>query len=86
MQTRDKKYTSKTLNNAQTNYKTTKKEYLVIIFVPNKFRLYILGSHVVDLIDHSARKYLLSITDAKLQLTRWIVLLQYINLEIQDKK
>lgn len=40
-------YASKTLNDTQLNYSTTKKELLAIIFALDKFRSYLLGSKVL---------------------------------------
>ena len=39
-------YTSKTLNEAQVNYATTKKELLAVVFAIEKFRSYIVNSKV----------------------------------------
>ena len=39
-------YSSKTFNEAQENYSTTKKKMLAMVFACEKFRPYILGSHV----------------------------------------
>ena len=57
-------YSSKTLNDAQLNYTTTKKELLVVVFVLDKFRLYLVRSLVIIYTDHSALKYLLTKPDA----------------------
>ncbi|RVW13699.1 Retrovirus-related Pol polyprotein from transposon opus [Vitis vinifera] len=58
-------YASKTLNQAQRNYTTTKKELLVVVFAFDKFRAYLVGSFIVVFTDHSALKYLLTKKDAK---------------------
>ncbi|KAL4290534.1 hypothetical protein GQ457_14G026900 [Hibiscus cannabinus] len=68
-------YASKTLNDAQTNYTTTEKEMLAVIFAFDKFRSYLMGTKVTVHTDHSAIKYLLSKKDAKPMLIRWILLL-----------
>ena len=39
-------YTSKTLNEAQVNYATTKKELLAVVYAIEKFRSYIVNSKV----------------------------------------
>ncbi|KAL4383479.1 hypothetical protein GQ457_15G018740 [Hibiscus cannabinus] len=69
-------YASKTLNDAQINYTTTKKELLAVIFAFDKFRSYLIGAKVMVYTDHSAIKYLLSKKDAKPRLIHWILLLQ----------
>ena len=79
-------YASKTFNGAQENYSTTKKEMLEMVFACEKFRPYILESHVVIHTDHVAIKYLMEKKDAKLRLIRWVLLLQEFDLEIKDKK
>lgn len=68
-------YASKTLNDAQLNYSTTKKELLAVVFALEKFRSYILGSKVIVYSDHAALKYLMSKKDAKSRLIRCILLL-----------
>ena len=57
-----------------------------MVFSCEKFRPYILGSHVVIHIDHPAIKYLMAKKDAKPKLIRWVLLLQEFDLEIKDKK
>ena len=79
-------YASKTLNDAQLNYTTTEKKLLAVVFALDKFRSYILGSHIVVFTDHSTLKYLLSKNDAKPRLIRWILLLQEFYITIKDKK
>ena len=79
-------YASKTLNEAQRNYTTTKKELLAIVFALNKLCAYLVGSFIVFFTNHSTLKYLLTKQDAKTRLIRWILLLQEFNLQIKDKK
>ena len=79
-------YASRTFNEAQENYSTTEKEMLAIVFACEKFRPYILGSHVIVHTDHAAIKYLMSKKEAKPRLIRWVLLLQEFDLEIKDKK
>ena len=59
---------------------------LALVFACEKFRPYILGSHVIVRIDHAVIKYLLAKKDAKLRLIKWVLLLQEFDLEIKDKK
>ena len=79
-------YASRTLNDAQLNYATTKKELLAIVFDFDKFRPYLIGNKVVVHTDHSAIKYLMTKKDAKPRLIRWVLLLQEFDVEIKDKK
>ena len=79
-------YASRTLNDAQLNYATTKKELLAIVFAFEKFRPYLIGNKVVVHTDHSAIKYLMTKKDAKPRLIRWVLLLPEFDLEIKDKK
>ena len=57
-------YASKTLNDAQLNYSTTKKESLRVIFALDKFHP-LIGSKVLIFTDHETLKYLLTKMDAK---------------------
>ena len=68
-------YTNKTFNEAQENYSTIEKEMLEMGFAYEKFKPYILGSHVIILTDHAAIKYLTTKKDAKPRLIRWVLLL-----------
>ena len=79
-------YASKTFNEAQENYSTTEKEMLAIVFTCEKFRPYILGSHVIIHTDHAAIKYLMVNKEAKPSLIKWVLLLQEFDLEIKDMK
>ena len=79
-------YASRTLNDAQLNYATTKKELLAIVFAFDKFRPYLIGNKVVVHTDHSAIKYLMTKKDTKPRLIRWVLLLQEFDVEIKDKK
>ena len=69
-------FSNKTFNEAQENYSTTEKEMLVMVFSCEKFRPYILGSHVIIHTDHAVIKYLMAKKDAKPRLIRWVLLLQ----------
>ncbi|XP_072078017.1 uncharacterized protein [Arachis hypogaea] len=78
-------YASTTLDRAQSNYTTTEKELLAIVFALDKFRAYLLGSKVVVYSDNAALKYLLAKKEFKPRLIRWVLLLQEFDLEIQDR-
>ena len=79
-------YANKTFNEAQENYSTTENEMQAIVFACEKFRPYILGSHIIVHTDHAAIKYLMSKKEAKQRLIRWVLLLQEFDLEIKDKR
>ena len=79
-------YASKTFNEAQENYSPTEKEMLAMVLACEKFRPYILGSHVIIHTDHAAIRYLMAKKDAKPRVIKWLLLLQEFDLEIKDKK
>ena len=68
-------YANKTLNEAQENYSTTEKEMLAMVFACEKFRSYILGSHVIKHTNHAAIKYLMEKKEAKPRLIKRVLLL-----------
>ena len=57
-----------------------------MVFACEKFRPYILGSHVIIHTDYATIKYLMAKKDAKPRLIRWVLLLQEFDLEIKGKK
>ena len=79
-------YASKTFNETQENYSTTEKEMLEMVFACEKFRPYILGSHVIIHIDHATIKYLMENKDAKPRLIRWVLLLQEFDLKLRTRR
>ena len=79
-------YANKIFNEVQENYSTTEKKMLAIVFPCEKFRPYILGSHIIIHIDHAAIKYLMAKKQAKPRLIKWVLLLREFDLEIKNKK
>ncbi|GJT95486.1 putative nucleotidyltransferase, ribonuclease H [Tanacetum coccineum] len=79
-------YASKTMNEDQENYTTTKKELLAVVFAFDKFRQYLVLSKTIVFTDHSALQYLFTKQDTKPRLIRWILLLQEFDIKIRDKK
>ena len=57
-----------------------------MVFSCEKFRPYILGSHVIIHTYHAAIRYLMAKKEAKPRLIRWVLLLQEFDIEIKDKK
>jgi len=68
-------YASHTLNDAQMNYTVIEKEFLAVVFAFEKFRPYLISSHVIVFTDLIALKHLLSKNDTKPRLVRWMLLL-----------
>uniref|UniRef100_A0A2C9UQJ8 Reverse transcriptase domain-containing protein n=1 Tax=Manihot esculenta TaxID=3983 RepID=A0A2C9UQJ8_MANES len=68
-------YASRTLDATQSNYTTTEKELLAVVFALEKFRPYLLGTKVIVYSDHVALRYLIKKKEAKPRLIRWILLL-----------
>ncbi|GJY10193.1 reverse transcriptase domain-containing protein [Tanacetum coccineum] len=69
-------YASKTMTEAESNYTTTEKEMLAVVYAFEKFRSYLIMNKSVVYTDHSALKYLFNKKDAKARLLRWVLLLQ----------
>nr|GEX50169.1 reverse transcriptase [Tanacetum cinerariifolium] len=79
-------YASKTMNHAETNYTTTEKEMLAVVYAFEKFRSYLIMNRSIVYTDHSALKYLFAKKDAKARLICWILLLQEFDFKVIDTK
>nr|GEW96659.1 reverse transcriptase domain-containing protein [Tanacetum cinerariifolium] len=79
-------YPSKTMNQAETNYTTTEKEMLAVVYAFEKFRSYLIMNKNIVYTDHSALKYLFAKKDAKARLLHWILLLQEFDFKFIDTK
>ncbi|GJX63609.1 reverse transcriptase domain-containing protein [Tanacetum coccineum] len=79
-------YASKTMTEAETNYTTTEKEMLAVVYAFKKFRSYLIMNKSVVYTDHSALKYLFNKKDAKARLLRWVLLLQEFDFSVIDTK
>nr|GFC00357.1 reverse transcriptase domain-containing protein [Tanacetum cinerariifolium] len=79
-------YASKTMNQAETNYTTTEKEMLALVYAFGKFRSYLIMNKSIVYTDHSALKYLFAKKDAKARLLRWILLLQEFDFKVIDTR
>nr|GEY57730.1 reverse transcriptase domain-containing protein [Tanacetum cinerariifolium] len=79
-------YASKTMTQAETNYTTTEKEMLVVIYAFEEFCSYLIMNKSIVYTDHSALKYLFAKKDAKARLLRWILLLQEFDFKVIDTK
>nr|GEZ51557.1 reverse transcriptase domain-containing protein [Tanacetum cinerariifolium] len=76
----------KTMNQAETNYTTTKKEMLVVVYAFEKFRSYLIMNKSIVYTDHSSLKYLFAKKDTKARLLLWILLLQEFDFKVIDTK
>nr|GEZ69528.1 reverse transcriptase domain-containing protein [Tanacetum cinerariifolium] len=79
-------YASKTMNQAETNYTTSEKEMLAVVYAFEKFRSCLIMNKSIVYTDHSALKYLFAKKDAKARLLRWILLLQEFDFKVIDTK
>ncbi|GKC34532.1 reverse transcriptase domain-containing protein [Tanacetum coccineum] len=79
-------YASKTMTEAESNYTTTEKEMLAVVYAFEKFRSYLIMNKSIVYTDHSALKYLFAKKDAKARLLRWVLLLQEFDFNVVDTK
>nr|GEV96332.1 reverse transcriptase domain-containing protein [Tanacetum cinerariifolium] len=68
-------YASKMMTEAESNYTTTEKEMLVVVYTFKNFRSYLIMNKSIVYTDHSALKYLFAKKDSKARLLRWVLLL-----------
>nr|GFA35351.1 reverse transcriptase domain-containing protein [Tanacetum cinerariifolium] len=80
------RYASKIMNDAESNYTTTEKEMLAVVYAFEKFQSYLIMNKSIVHTDHSALKYLFSKKDAKARLLRWVLLLQEFDFKVLDTK
>lgn len=78
-------FISKNLSPAELNYTVTEKEFLVVIYAINKFQHYITGYPTFVHIDHTTIRYLMNKRITNARVTRWLLLLQEIDITIGDK-
>nr|GEU37330.1 hypothetical protein [Tanacetum cinerariifolium] len=69
-------YASKTMTEAESNYTTTKKEMLAVVYAFKKFWSYLIMNKSIVYTNDSALKYLFAKKDSKARLLRWVLLLQ----------
>ncbi|GJS16235.1 reverse transcriptase domain-containing protein [Tanacetum coccineum] len=72
-------YARKTMTEAKSNYTTTEKEMLVVVYAFEKLWSYLIMNKSIVYTNHSAFKYLFAKKDAKARLLRWVLLLQEFN-------
>nr|GFA53590.1 reverse transcriptase domain-containing protein [Tanacetum cinerariifolium] len=79
-------YASKTMTEAESNYTTTKKEMLAVVYAFENFRSYLIMSKSVVYTNNSSLKYLFAKKDSKARLLRWVLLLQDFTFKVIDTK
>nr|GEZ41940.1 transposon Ty3-I Gag-Pol polyprotein [Tanacetum cinerariifolium] len=79
-------YASKTMTDVESNYTTTEKEMLAVVYAFKKFRSYLIMNKCIVHTDHSTIKYLFAKKDAKARLLRWVLLLQEFDFDVIDTK
>nr|GEU63826.1 reverse transcriptase domain-containing protein [Tanacetum cinerariifolium] len=79
-------YASKTMTEVESNYTTTKKEMLAVVYAFDKFWSYLIMNKSIVYTDHSALKYLFAKKDSKARLLRWVLLLQEFTFKVIDTK
>ncbi|GJR08016.1 reverse transcriptase domain-containing protein [Tanacetum coccineum] len=79
-------YASKTMTEAESNYTTTEKEMLAVVYAFEKFRSYLIMNKSIVYTDHSALKYLFAKKVVKARLLRWVLLLQEFDFKVIDMK
>nr|GFA39371.1 reverse transcriptase domain-containing protein [Tanacetum cinerariifolium] len=79
-------YASKTMADAESNYTTTEKKMLAVVYAFEKFRSYLIMNKSTVHTDHSALKYLFAKKDAKARLLRWVLFLKEFDFKVIDTK
>nr|GEY21085.1 hypothetical protein [Tanacetum cinerariifolium] len=79
-------YASKTMTEAESNYTTTEKEMLAVVYAFEKFWSYLIMNKSIVYTDHSALKYLFAKKDFKARLLRWVLLLEEFTFKVIDTK
>nr|GEV01684.1 reverse transcriptase domain-containing protein [Tanacetum cinerariifolium] len=74
------------MTEAESNYTTTKKEMLAVVYAFEKFRSYLIMNKNIVYTDHSTLKYLLAKKDSKARLIRWVLLLQEYTFKVINTK
>ena len=75
-------FASRRLSKAEKNYSTTEREGLVMVYMLQKFRHYLLGGHFKMYTDHSALKYLVNKHVSWGRTCKWLLLFQEYDFEV----
>nr|GEU86937.1 reverse transcriptase domain-containing protein [Tanacetum cinerariifolium] len=79
-------YANKTMTEAESNYTTTEKEMLAVVYAFEKFWSYLILNKSIVYTDHSTLKYLFAKKDSNERLLRWVLLLQEFTFKVFDTK
>nr|GEX93008.1 reverse transcriptase domain-containing protein [Tanacetum cinerariifolium] len=79
-------YASKTMTEVESNYTTTEKEMLAVVYTFEKFQSYLIMNKSIMYTDHSTLKYMFAKKDSKARLLRWVLLLQEFTFKVIDTK
>nr|GEY85349.1 reverse transcriptase domain-containing protein [Tanacetum cinerariifolium] len=79
-------YANKTMTEAKSNYTTTEKEMLAVMYAFEKFRSYLIMNKSIVYTDHFTLKYLFAKKDSKARLLRWVLLLQEFTFKVIKTK
>nr|GEV39486.1 reverse transcriptase domain-containing protein [Tanacetum cinerariifolium] len=74
------------MTEAESNYTTTEKEMLAVVYAFEKFQSYLIMNKSIVYTDHSALKYLFAKKDSKARLLCWVLLLQEFTFKVIDTK
>jgi len=78
-------FASRKLSSTERNYTTIEREGLAMVYALQKFRHYLLGSHLKMFTDHSALKYLVNSQCWGGKICRWLILFQEYDFEVMVK-
>nr|GEW16148.1 transposon Ty3-I Gag-Pol polyprotein [Tanacetum cinerariifolium] len=79
-------YASKTMTEDESNYTTTEREMLAVVYAFEKFQSYLITNKSIVYTDHSALKYLFEKKYSKARLLRWVLLLHEFTFKVIDTK
>jgi len=78
-------FASRRLSKAEKNYSTTESKWLVMVYMLQNFRHYLLGGHFKMDRDHSTLKYLVNKHVLGVRIYRWLLLFQEYDFEVTMK-
>ena len=78
-------YASRSLNSAERNYCTTRKELLAVVYGLKQYRQYLLGQPIVIRTDHSSLQWLRKTPEPMAQQARWLNFVEQFNYVIEHR-